>query len=193
MKELIDLFVREGTTILTSGGPLVGILLIILESIFPVLPLSVFITLNAVSFGNFAGFFISWIATCLGCWCSFFLFRYLFQKKVERFLKKKNSEKINRWMEQLSNISFSNLTLLFAIPFTPAFLINIAAGLSELSFKKFALSSLVGKVFMVYFWGYVGTSLLESLTDITVLLKIGLMLGMAYIISKWISRKLNIA
>ena len=45
MKELIDAFVSNSTTILTNIGPIGGVFLIILESIFPMLPLSVFITL----------------------------------------------------------------------------------------------------------------------------------------------------
>ena len=35
-------------------------------------------------------------------------------------------------MKSISNINFSNLVILIAIPFSPAFLINIAAGLSKI-------------------------------------------------------------
>ena len=89
MREIIDSFVTNSTTILTSIGPIAGILLIILESILPMLPLSVFITLNMISFGSFFGFLISWISTIIGCMLSFTLFRYFFQKKLYRFIKRK--------------------------------------------------------------------------------------------------------
>ena len=49
MKELVDSFVSSATSLLISYGPIAGVLLIIAESIIPVLPLSVFITLNIVS------------------------------------------------------------------------------------------------------------------------------------------------
>ena len=45
---------------------------------------------------------------------------------------------------------------------------------------------------MVYFWGYIGTSLLDSLTDINILFKIGFMLVIAYFVSKLVEKKLKI-
>ena len=192
MKELIDAFVSNSTNILTSIGPIGGVFLIILESIFPMLPLSVFITLNMISFGSFFGFIISWLSTIVGCMLSFTLFRYFFQKKLYRFIKKKEQDKFANIMNAVSNINFSNLVILIAIPFSPAFLINIAAGLSKIKIEKFFLAVIVGKMVMVYFWGYIGTTLLESLTDITVLFKIGGLLVIAFFISKIIENKLKV-
>ena len=130
MREIIDSFVTNSTTILTSIGPIAGILLIILESILPMLPLSVFITLNMISFGSFFGFLISWISTIIGCMLSFTLFRYFFQKKLYRFIKRKEQDKFASIMKTISNIKFSNLVILIAIPFSPAFFINIAKRVS---------------------------------------------------------------
>lgn len=192
MKELIDAFVSNSTNILTSIGPIGGVFLIILESIFPMLPLSVFITLNMISFGSFFGFIISWLSTIVGCMLSFTLFRYFFQKKLYRFIKKKEQDKFANIMNAISNINFSNLVILIAIPFSPAFLINIAAGLSKIKIEKFFLAVIIGKMVMVYFWGYIGTTLLESLTDITVLFKIGGLLVIAFFISKIIENKLKV-
>lgn len=192
MKELIDAFVSNSTNILTSIGPIGGVFLIILESIFPMLPLSVFITLNMLSFGSFFGFIISWLSTIVGCMLSFTLFRYFFQKKLYRFIKKKEQDKFANIMNAISNINFSNLVILIAIPFSPAFLINIAAGLSKIKIENFFLAVIIGKMVMVYFWGYIGTTLLESLTDITVLFKIGGLLVIAFFISKIIENKLKV-
>ena len=192
MKEIIDTFVTTSTSFLISYGPLAGVFLIILESILPILPLSVFITLNIVSYGNLFGFLISWISSIIGCMLSFMLFRHLFQKKFNSLIKKKDLDKLNKIMKSISNINFSNLVILIAIPFSPAFLINIAAGLSKIKMEKFFLAAIVGKMVMVYFWGYIGTSLLESLTDIDVLFKIGFLLVGAQIISKVVEKRLKI-
>ncbi len=192
MKELIDAFVSNSTNILTSIGPIGGVFLIILESIFPMLPLSVFITLNMLSFGSFFGFIISWLSTIVGCMLSFTLFRYFFQKKLYRFIKKNEQDKFANIMNAISNINFSNLVILIAIPFSPAFLINIAAGLSKIKVEKFFLAIIIGKMVIVYFWGYIGTTLLESLTDITVLFKIGGLLVLAFFISKLVEKKLKV-
>lgn len=190
--EIIDSFVKYSTDFLTSYGPIAGILLIILESIIPALPLSVFITLNILAFGNIVGFLISWLSTILGCTLSFFFFRKLFSDKLDKFIKKKDSKKLESVMNSINDISFSNLVLLIAMPFSPAFLINIASGLSKVDFKKFLISIAIGKMIMVYFWGYIGTSLLESLTDITVLFKIGILLVIAYILSRLVGKKLKV-
>lgn len=192
MKELIDAFVSNSTTILTNIGPIGGVFLIILESIFPMLPLSVFITLNMISFGSFFGFIISWLSTIIGCMLSFTLFRHFFQKKLYRFIKKKEQDKFADIMKAISNINFSNLVMLIAIPFSPSFLINIAGGLSKIKTEKFFLAIMIGKIVIVYFWGYIGTTLLESLTNIMVLFKIGGLLVLAFFISKLVEKKLKV-
>ena len=131
MKELIDTFVTHSTEILMGLGPIAGVILIILESILPMLPLSVFITLNMISFGSFFGFFISWLSTIVGCMLSFTLFRHFFQQKLERFIKKRDQQKLSNIMKTISNINFSNLVILIAIPFLLLFLL-----ISQLDFPK---------------------------------------------------------
>lgn len=192
MKEVIDTFVTNATEMIIGIGPIAGVFLILLESIFPMLPLSVFITLNMMSFGSFLGFLISWLSTIVGCMLSFTLFRHFFQKKLYRVIKKKEEKKFSSIMNAISNISFSNLVVLIAIPFSPAFLINIAGGLSKIKIEKFFLAIIIGKIVMVYFWGYIGKTLLESLTDITVLFKISALLVVAFFISKIVEKKLKV-
>lgn len=192
MNEIIDTFVTNSTEILVSLGPIAGVILIIIESMIPVLPLAVFITLNMVSFGSFFGFLISWLSTVVGCMLSFSLFRHFFSDKLYRFIKKKEQDKFASIMEAISNINFSNLVILIAIPFSPAFLINIAAGLSKIKTEKFFLAVVIAKMVMVYFWGYIGTTLLESLTDITVLFKIAFLLVGAFLLSKIVEKKLKV-
>lgn len=179
-------------TFMMNYGVFFGVFIIMLESIIPVLPLSVFITINVASFGGFIGIIISWLATIVGCSLSFFLFRKLFRKKLYKLIKKKDMNKLSNTMRQITKIKFSSLVILIAIPFSPAFLINIAAGLSKISYKKFLCSLLIGKLIMVYFWGYIGKSLLESLTDITVLIRICVLLILALFVSKFVENKLNV-
>ena len=190
--ELIDSFVSSLIEWLTLYGPIAGVILILLESILPMLPLSVFITLNIISYGQVLGFIISWIATIIGCMTSFFLFRKFFQKKVYKFINKKDSEKLKKIMKSISTISFSNLVVLIALPFSPAFLINIAGGISKIKTEKFFMALIIGKIVMVYFWGYIGKSLLESITDINTLIKIALLLVGAFAISKIVEKKLKV-
>ena len=95
-------------------------------------------------------------------------------------------------MNKVSNISFSNLVILLSIPFTPAFSVNIGAGLSDMKFSKYLFALLLSKIFLIYFWGFIGTTLLESITDIGILLKLGSMIVIASLLSKWIMRQFDI-
>lgn len=167
-----------------------GFALIVLESIIPILPLALFIAVNLILFGNVVGFILSWIATICGCILSYYIFKCGFSKYLYRVERK--HPKTVKLISSIRNISFSNLVIIMAIPFTPAFSINIGAGLSKMNFKKFFFALLIAKLFIVYFWGFIGTTLIESLTDITVLFKIGILLLVAFILSKVVLKKFNL-
>lgn len=162
-------------------APIISCLLIIIESMIPVLPLCLFITINFLFFGKLIGFLISWIFTCIGCIISYFISRK--NVKFNHFKNKKNTEILNKVIKNINNIRIEVLTLIIALPFTPAFLINIAAGISKMDFKKFLISIFIGKIFMVYFWGFIGTGLIESLHNPIILIKISIILITSYLIS----------
>ena len=100
--------------------------------------------------------------------------------------------KIEKSIDKFSTITFTELVLLITLPFTPSFFVNMLCGLSDVSFEKFFLSLIIGKVFIVVFWGYIGKSLIFSLTDINSLIYIIIALLIAYIISKLVNYKMNI-
>lgn len=194
MEQVIKNLIEQLTNFIYSNNIyislLVGIFVIILESIIPILPLAVFIAINTVVFGNFLGFIISWIATIVGCSISFLIFRKGFSKYLYRNIdtKKKGKELMNI----ITNLSFSKLVLILAIPFTPAFSINIGAGLSKMSYKKYLLALIISKLAIVYFWGFIGTTFVESITDIGVLIKLGIILLITFLLSQIIIKKFKI-
>ena len=171
-------------------GPIIACLLIFFESIIPVLPLCVFITILFLSYGFLWGYIISYLLTCLGCFFSFYLCRKYFRNYFNKRIRK--IEKLDKFMKIIDNISLSNLSLLIALPFTPAFLVNVAASISDMKFKKFATSIIIGKLFMVAFWGFIGTSLIESLKNPKIMILIVLMMIIVYLISKIVNKKLKI-
>ena len=191
MFEAIDAFIDTTLQGMGVWGPIVGCFFILIESMVPILPLFVFITLNFLAFGNILGFIISWIFTCIGCFISFLLFRCRVQTWLFKRIKKKEiiSE---HTIDVITNLKFEQLTTIIAIPFTPAFLVNIVAGLSKMSYKKFLGALLVGKVFLVYFWGFVGVSLIESIKNPIYLIRVGILLVIAYALSKIINKKFKI-
>lgn len=171
-------------------GPILACILIFIESILPILPLFVFITINFIAFGYILGFIISYILTILGCIFSFYLCRGLLKDYFkDKFRKNKKFDKL---MKKIDKMKFSNLVLLIAIPFTPAFLINIATSLSEMELKKFTIAIIIGKLSIVFFWGFIGTSLVESLKNPKILIIIFIMLVITYILSRIAMKKLKI-
>ncbi len=191
MLEIIDTFIDTALKSLGLWGPLVGCFFITIESMVPILPLFVFITLNFLAFGNIIGFIISWFFTCLGCSISFFLFR----KKVQTwwYKKLKNKGVISKeTMNKISSLKFEELATVIAIPFTPAFLVNILCGLSKMSYKKFLLTLIIGKAIIVYFWGFIGVSLIDSIKHPIYLVKVLILLLITYIISKIVNKKLKL-
>ena len=190
--ETVNSFVDFCTQFISDGGFLFGFTLVFLESFLPVLPLGVFVALNVNAFGGFFGIILSWTATCLGCFLSYLLFSFLSEKFLQKLLSPKTLEKVDKAIHKFQEISFSNLVLVVALPFTPAFLINIICGIARVSRRKFLFSIFIGKVFMIAFWGYVSKSLIESITDINTIIIVSLMLVAAYLVSKIVGRKVNL-
>ena len=188
----IDVFIENILNALGIFGPILGCILIIIESILPILPLSVFVTLNFYAFGKILGFIISYCCTILGCMISYVLVRKGFKSKFDNFMDKKDRKKLKKYITSFNKIKLENLCILIAIPFTPAFLVNIAAALSDISKKKFWVSLLIGKLFMVYFWGYVGVTLIDSLKNPIYIIRILILVLIAYIIGKIVNRKVGV-
>lgn len=190
--ELVEKAIEFSTSFISSGGLLFGFFIVYIECLIPVLPLSVFIALNVNAFGFFIGVLISWIATCLGCVTCYYLYVFLGDKLTKKFISKKTYMKVKDKIDRFRDIKFSQLVLVITVPFTPSFLINLLAGLSHMKKEKFFLGLLVGKIFTIIFWGYIGKTLIESLTDVKALIYIGVTLVVAYIISKIVTKKFGI-
>lgn len=189
MENVYDLIMNIINSI-SVYGIIVTSLLIIFESIIPPLPLCLFITVLFINYGNFYGFLLSWILTVIGCTMSFFIFKKIFKNKTDKYLMK--YKKFNKYMNLISNIDFSNLVLIISIPFTPAFLVNVVSGISNIRFNKFISAIIIGKISLVLFWGLIGTSLIESLKSPSILLFIILLVTISYIFSKIVNKKLKI-
>ena len=190
--DYVSNFIQLLTEYLINCGPLLGILIIIIESFFPPLPLGVFIALNCNAYGIIFGIILSWISTVFGCTLSYLFFKKLSNKVIYKYLSEKTKERVKRSSLKFNKLSLSSLVLIIALPFTPAFLVNIIAGVSNLPRKKFITALLIGKMSIVGFWGIIGKSFIESMHDIKAIIFILLALLIAYIISKIVSKKAHI-
>ena len=146
MSELIQLY--------RALGPIPGILLPLLEAFLPFLPLFVFVTANATAFGLWWGFFFSWIGAVTGAYLVFTVVRKYGQGRFFRFLQK--HKQVQRLMNWVDNHGFSPLFLMLCFPFTPSAIVNIVAGLSRISFWKYGLAVIGGKMVMIFTISFIG-------------------------------------
>ena len=171
-------------------APIFCCILIFLEGTLAFLPLFLFITINILTMGPIFGCLISWICTVLGSFTMFCLSRKILNKFIEKQSKKRKF--VKKMVTSINKLSFSQLALIIAIPFAPSFFINLGAGISKIPKIKYLYSLLVGKIFIVIFWGYVGSNIVECLKNPILIIKVIIMLLVAYLISKFINKKFNI-
>lgn len=169
-------------------GVVVSCGLMSIESIVPMIPLVALITINMMLMGKVVGFFVSWFFTCVGCVMSYFIFKKGFGKKFDMYSE--NKEKIKKYRNVLRDIPFATLVLIIAMPLTPAFIVNIVAGLIKMDFKKYFIALLIGKLSMVYFLGFIGSSFVESIKNPELLIRIIILMiiiyGSCYLINKYL-------
>lgn len=189
---VLNEFINDCTTIISNGGWLVGFLIILLESLIPILPLGAFVTLNVNAFGFFPGILLSWTATVTGSFLTYLLYYYISNKLLYKVLSQKTKTKIIDKISNFKKIKITNLVLIITVPFAPSCFINLLAGMSGISKEKYLISLIIGKALMITFWGYIGKSFIESLTNIKAIIFILIILLIAYIITKIISKKLKI-
>ena len=180
------------TKLIQKGGFLMGFFLILIEAFIPILPLGAFVTLNINAFGTFPGLLISWSASVIGSYIMYLLCYYVSNKIIYKFIKEKTKEKILEKTTRFQKIKLTSLVLIITLPFTPSCFINLLAGISNVSKEKYLISLIIGKAFNIIFWGYIGMSLIESLTNIKAIIFIIIILLIAYLISKIISKKFKI-
>ena len=190
--DIIKLFVDYSTHFISTGGIIYGFFIVFIECIIPMLPLGVFVALNVNAFGLIIGILISWAATCLGSFLVYILFTFIEKKYIKKIVNKKTINKILNAIQKFQKISFPELVLLITLPFTPSCFINIISGLARVPKKKFVFSIIIGKIFTVIFWGYIGKNFIESMHDPKSIIFILITLLIAYIISKIVSKKMNI-
>lgn len=161
-------------------GVILSCFILSIESIIPIIPLLVFISINFIILGPFLGFILSWLFTVLGSLLSYYLFRKKLSKKFINYTK--DNETVHRYIKILRNLSTGKMLLIVALPFTPAFAVNIAAGILKIDIKKYLTAILFGKISLVIYSAYIGTSFVEGLSNPIILLNLVILIFIIYIL-----------
>ena len=190
ISEFVTNFISSIVDILQKVGPFAGIFIVVLESMIPILPLGVFVSFNFSAYGVFLGFVLSYLATILGCVMAYFLSSKMLTVYVMN--KAREYNKLNKVIMRIRNIKFASFVLIVALPFSPAFLINLSCGIVGMDIKKFLSALFIGKISIIYFWGMVGKSLIDSVADVKTIVIILMSLSVSYLLSKIVARKMNL-
>ena len=171
-------------------GPLVPILLAMLESIFPPLPLIAIVALNVAAHGGFLGFAYSWIGVLLGGTLMFLFWR----RVVKRFFWKvaSRSEKLEKAQRWVSRLDVASLFMLSVLPFAPSSFMHFAFGISDFDEKRYLITMLLGKGAMVAMMALFGQSIVSSLKNPVYLILAVVLWGGMYWASKQFCKKHDI-
>lgn len=144
-------------------GPLVSVLVIVINTLFPITPFILIAGANALVFGLLPGFIISLVGTILGSilgyWGARFIGRDFFLPRLAKykFIQKLHHEKN----------AFRLILSLRLIPVFPASVVNYGAGVSPVGFGTFLVGTLIGKIPVVAWETIVGHDALNITKNLT--------------------------
>lgn len=154
------------------------LLIMIIQNSFTVIPLLLVITINIAIFGFIKGFLWSWFTSVLAAIIIFISIRYLF---TDRFSSKFPPEQL----QKIEDKGISYILIGRVFPFVPTSLINIMAGLSTITLKKFVVGTAIGNFIYFFILALIPASLLSSgINEYMIAAIIILFVAAFYILSK---------
>jgi len=140
-------------------GLLIPILLAMVESFIPALPLIGIVAINISAHGVFYGFITSYLGNILGSILVFFFFRAIIKPKfLDRFYHGIRLLRILNWVEKQPPLF---LFMISCLAFTPSAFVNMSFGLSGYKKRQFVLSIALGKLIMIASLSLFGHSLVQ--------------------------------
>ena len=145
-------------------GPIIFILIQILQVVVPVIPGGVSTAAGVLLFGPVAGFFYNYIGIVIGSIIVFLLGRQYGKPFVLSLINEKTYDKYITWFDNQGRFN-----KLFAIaiffPFAPDDALCLIAGLTNMSLKTFSWIILLGKPASIFVYSMVlvyGTNLISQ-------------------------------
>lgn len=168
-------------------GPLPGIVLAMLESFFPPLPLFAIVAGNAAAFGLWWGALFSWIGTTLGSIIVFFLFRFFSKKRMKEYLTRHpKAKQFFHWVEKKG---FTPIFVLYSFPFSPSSLVSLTAGLSSVSIPTYLTAVIMGKAVVVFIMSYIGHDIFDIIKQPWRLIPISLVIFLLWYGGKLLEKR----
>ena len=168
-------------------GPIAPVILAMVESFFPPLPLIAIVALNVAAHGGLLGFVYSWLGVMLGGSVMFLFWRRIVKRFFWKFAHRfAGLQKAERWVSRFDTAS---LFMLSVLPFTPSSFMHLAFGISDFDEKRYLITMLLGKGIMVAMMALFGQSLVSSMKNPFYLILAVLIWGGMYLASRWFCKK----
>ena len=142
-------------------GPIAPVILAMVESFFPPLPLIAIVALNVAAHGGLLGFVYSWAGVMLGGTVMFLLWRRVVKRFFWKFARR--SAKLQKAEQWVSRFDTASLFMLSLLPFTPSSFMHFAFGISDFDEKRYLVTMLLGKGVMVAMMALFGQSLVSAM------------------------------
>ncbi|MDV6376931.1 TVP38/TMEM64 family protein [Sporosarcina sp. GW1-11] len=170
-------------------GFFIGLLPPFLEAFLPFLPLVVFVIANALAFGFWYGFVLSWVGTVAGSYAVFLLIRKYGDNRFFTFLTRPvRVQQLIHWIERNG---FGPLFILICFPFTPSALVNLVAGLSNMNKKNYLFALMLGKLVMIMMITFIGYDIRALFTKPIRTLLMFVVIFLLWLVGKWFERRLT--
>lgn len=134
----------EHLKMLGIGGKLIGMLLVCVQTFFPFIPFVVVAGTNVAIFGLKWGFVVNYSMSCLAAAACFLFARYFgydwVEKRIERY------PVVTKFSKRMESQGFVYVLIGRLIPILPSSMVNLAAGLTRISFNQFLFGTLLGKL-----------------------------------------------
>ena len=131
-------------------GPIIFLLLQIVQVVFPVIPGGASCLVGPLAFGPIEGFIYNYVGLTLGSIVAYMLSRNFGLPLIKKLFKE---ETINKYLKYIRTKKFE--TIFFwgiFLPGAPDDLLCYIAGISNLTFRKFLIIILVGKPLTLIFY-----------------------------------------
>lgn len=157
----LDTLTRQAESLNADpAAPLVTILAISLAASLAV-PLTLLVVAAVLAFGSMTGFFYSLAGAELSAVLSYATGQGLGRDLVRRY----SGDRLNRISKQLSKRGILTIVTLRIVPVAPFVVINLVAGASHISFRDFALGTLIGLLPGLIAIAFFADGLVRSIRD----------------------------
>lgn len=131
-------------------GPIIFLLLQIVQVVFPVIPGGASCLAGVLAFGPIEGFIYNYVGLSLGSAVAYTLSRNFGLPLIKKLFKQ---ETIDKYLKYIKTKQFEKIFFLgILLPGAPDDLLCYIAGISELTFKRFMVIILIGKPLTLIFY-----------------------------------------